>query len=331
MKLSLFFFVLVAVVFSSCKDAVYNDINGETQGTTYHIIYNKDVMLKSQIDSVLNEIDLSLSTYNENSLLYKLNNNEDLPLDKHFVKVFNKAMEISEVSDGMFDVTVGPLIEMYGFGSDKHTEVNDTIIDSLLQYVGFTKVKIVNNKLVKDVPEIRLDLNALAQGYTSDYVADYLERQGIVNYFVEVGGEVICKGLNNFGEGWRIGIEKPIENTDNTDKQIELIISIKNEKKAIATSGNYRKFYIENGVKFTHSIDPHTGYPARDSLVSVSIMADDCMTADGFATACMVSGFEKAKQIVTKNEALEAFLIYLDKEGKFQFWFSPGFEKYVVE
>jgi len=327
----LLFISIISFVLFSCQDITYNVVNGETQGTTYHIIYNKDKMIKTEIDSVLNIIDLSVSNYNPDAILYKVNDNEDILVDNHFKTVFDKAIEISKTTDGSFDITVGPLVNLYGFGNQQKSEINDTIIDSLLQYVGYEKVKLQGFKLIKDNPNIRIDMNALAQGYTADYVADYFERQGIKNYFIEIGGEIIVDGQNEFDEGWRIGIEKPIENTDNVDRQVQLIISIKNEKKALATSGNYRKFYIENGIKFTHTIDPNTGYPARDSLVSVTIMTDDCMTADGYATACLVSGYEKAVKIVNENDNLEAFLIYFDWKGNYQFYFTQGFKKYVVE
>ena len=332
MKKPLFLISIVLMILSSCQDVKFQKIAGETQGTTYHIIYNKDKMLKQAVDSVLNEIDLSVSNYNSKAILYKINHNEpNITLDQHFITVFNKAMEISEASDGLFDITVGPLVNLYGFGNEDKGEINNTVIDSLLQYVGYKKVRIAGNKLIKDNKNIILDMNALAQGYSVDYVADFFERNGIKNYMIEIGGETICKGHNEFGDEWRIGVEKPLENSDINDRQIELIVAIKDEKKALATSGNYRKFFVENGIKFTHTINPSTGYPTRDSLVSVTIMADDCITADGYATACLVSGFQKAVEIVKKNDNLEAFFIYFDKAGNYQFYFTPGFKKYVVE
>ncbi|MBN2894087.1 MAG: FAD:protein FMN transferase [Bacteroidales bacterium] len=325
--ISAFFFV-----FTACQDVKYQQVAGEAQGTTYHIIYNKDKMMKNEIDSILLEIDLSVSNYNKNSLLYKINKNvPDVTLDQHFITVFNKAVEISKASDGLFDITVGPLINLYGFGTEDKGQISDTLVDSLLHFVGYDKIRIVGNKLEKENENVIIDMNALAQGYSVDYVADYFERKGITNYMIEIGGETICRGHNEFGEAWRIGVEKPLENSDINDRQIELIVGFKNEKKALATSGNYRKFYIENGVKFTHTINPKTGYPSRDSLVSVTIMASDCMTADGYATACLVSGYEKAVEIVNSNDNLEAFLIYFDYQGNYKFYFSQGFKEYVVE
>ncbi len=333
MKKTIFLIIGVILIFASCQDVEYKKIEGFTQGTTYHIIYNKDADLQPEVDSILKQIDLSLSNYSKDAILYKLNHGEDVPLDEHFIKVFNKAIEISKATNGLFDVTVSPLVELYGFGPDDHKGAifDTTTIDSILQFVGYQKVRIKDGRLVKDDPRIRIDLNAIAQGYSVDVVADYFDKLGIKNYSIEIGGETLCKGVNEYGDAWRIGIEKPIENTEINDRQVELIVAIKNEKKALATSGDYRRFYFENGVKFTHTINPKTGYPARDSLVSVTIMSNDCMTADGYATACMVSGFEKAKKLVNEHPELEAFLIYLDKNGKYQFYFTPGFKKYVLE
>jgi len=334
MKTNIFLLSIILSIFLfSCQDVEYKKIEGLTQGTTYHIIYNKDKDLQKEVDSILKDIDLSLSSYNENAILYKLNNNEDIKLNEHFIKVFNKAMEISKASDGLFDITVGPLVKFYGFGPNKtNGDLFDTLkIDSLLKHVGYQKVRIENNHLIKSDPDIIIDLNAIAQGYSVDVIADFFDRMGIKNYSIEVGGETLSKGVNEYGDAWKIGIEKPIENTDISDRQVELIVGLKNEKKAIATSGNYRKFHIENGVKFTHTINPKTGFPSRDSLVSVSILSENCMTADGYATACMVSGFEKAKKIVENHPELEAFFIYFDQNGNYQFYFTPGFKKYVIE
>jgi thiamine biosynthesis lipoprotein len=332
MKTRIIAALFIVIFLNACQDVQYHKIEGETQGTTYHIIYNKDKMLKTEIDSILNDIDLSLSKYREDAILYKINKNQDVALDNHFIKVFNKAIEISKASNGLFDITVGPLVNLYGFGNENRGDVLDSnLIDSLLQFVGYKKVKIVNNHLEKENPGIQIDMNAIAQGYSVDVIADFLERQGVKNYMVEVGGEVICKGKNEFGDEWRIGVEKPLENTDINDRQIELILGFKDVKKAVATSGNYRKFFVENGIKFTHTINPQTGYPTRDSLVSASIMANDCMTADGYATACMVSGFENAKKIVENDPNLEAFFIYFDKNGNYKFYFTSGYKKYVIE
>lgn len=331
MKKLLYLSIFSVVLLWSCNNAPYQTLNGTIQGTTYHIVYQSDELLTKEVDSIFKEIDNSLSIYNENSLLFRVNHNEDILLNKYFVDVYQAAYEISETSKGRYDISVGPLVKLYGFGKEQKVDnITDTLVDSILQFVGYKKVKIVNNKLVKEDPRIQLDMNSIAQGYTCDIIGDFFERRGIRNYLIEVGGEILVNGVNELGNPWRVAIEKPIENTDNADRKIELIIGIKNQKMGIATSGNYRKYYFEKGVKFTHSLNPFTGKPIRDSLLSVTILAKDGVTADGYATACMVSGFEGAKRII-EQKGFEAFLIYVDAQGKYKFYFTSGFEKYIIE
>lgn len=331
MKKILYLSIFLAVLLWSCNDAPYQTLNGTIQGTTYHIVYQSYEFLAKEVDSIFNEIDNSFSIYNEKSLLYKANHNEDVLLNKYFIDVFQAAYEISETSNGKYDISVGPLVKLYGFGKENKVEnITDSMVDSILKFVGYKKVKIVNNKLVKEDPRIELDMNSIAQGYTCDIIGDFFERRGIRNYLIEVGGEILVNGNNELGNTWRIAIEKPIENTDNADRKIELIIGVKNQKMGIATSGNYRKYYFEKGVKFTHSLNSYTGKPIRDSLLSVTILAQDGITADGYATACMVSGFEGAKNIISQK-GFEAFLIYLDAQGKYKFYFTSGFKKYIIE
>ncbi len=332
MKTKLFIFFVLSGLLFSCSKNYYQKIAGETQGTTYHIIYNYDKNLKPQIDSILQVIDMTLSTFNPNSMISKVNRNEPVKLNKHFITVFNKAMEISRATDGAFDITVGPLVEAYGFGAGKKLKnLNKKQIDSILQFVGYHKVRIENGILIKDDPRIQLDMNALAQGYTDDVIGNFFDSLGIKDYLIEIGGEVLAKGKNELGEAWRVGIDKPIENSTELNREIQLIIGLKGRKKAIATSGNYRRFYVENGVKFTHTINPHTGLPVRDSLLSVSILAHDGMTADGYATACMVVGLKKAIDLVEHNPKLEGFFIYFDKYGRYKTYMTKGFKRYVLE
>ncbi len=325
--------VLTAFLFSTgCHEDHYVKIMGETQGTTYHIIYNKDAMLKPQIDSILSAIDRSVSIFNEQSIISKVNRNEPIELDEHFINIFNKAKEISEATNGSFDITVAPLVEAYGFGSGQRLKsLSQKQIDSMLQFIGYNKIKIKGNKIEKDDPRIQLDMNAIAQGYTVDVIADYFDQLGIRDYLIEVGGEVKAKGKSEAGGPWRIGIDKPIENTDEITRQVELIVGLEGPERAIATSGNYRRFYVENGIKFTHTIDPFTGKPARDSLLSATIISKDCATADGYATACMVVGLKRAIELVENNPKLEAFFIYFNKDGVYKFYFTDGFKRYIIE
>ncbi len=330
-KIGIIILLLTIFVFLHACQAPkeYRNIFGETQGTTYSIIYDKKEMLKPLFDSILNNFDMSLSTYIEGTIIDKVNKNEEVELDSYFKTVFDKAMEISQNTDGMFDITVAPLINAYGFGFTEKTDINDTIIDSLLQFIGFDKIKIVNNKIEKKDPRTMLDCNAIAQGYAVDVIAQYLESIDCENFMIEIGGELITKGNNESGKNWKIGIDKPIENTNEQQRELQTVLSISN--KAIATSGDYRRFYLQNGVKYSHSINPKTGKSAKNNLLSATIIADDCMTADGYATACMIVGLEKAKEIVNNIDGLEAYFIYSDIDGEYKVFYTVGFNDYILE
>ena len=330
----LFLLFLSLVFFQGCtcnkNRSKIVQLSGEAQGTTYHIVLLTDIKsdFKPAVDSILKVIDQSLSTYLPTSVISRINNNDSTVIpDDHFINVFNKSKEVSESTAGVFDITVAPIINAWGFGFSKKEQVDSVLIENLLQYIGYKKVSIQNNKLVKENPGIMLDFNAIAQGYAVDVIAAYLNSKGVINYFVELGGEVIAKGDKGNHEYWKIGIDKPIEEPV---EQREMQAVIKLFNKALATSGNYRKFYVENGQKFSHIIDPKTGYPAKNNLLSASVIAEDCMTADAYATAFMVMGLEKSLQFLTENRELNlgVFLIYDDK-GSLKTYTSESLKKWV--
>ncbi|MDP3469858.1 MAG: FAD:protein FMN transferase [Daejeonella sp.] len=301
------------LLLSACqsKENKLITIDGEAQGTTWHISYLSEDGLnhKQAIDSILKDIDFSLSTYIPVSIISRINNNEpDIRVDPYFIDVFNKSMEISERTGGLFDVTVGPLLKAWGFGFSKKALIDSNQIDSILQYVDYKKLRLEGNKLVKEQNEVQLDFNAIAQGYSVDVLASFLEKKGIENYLVELGGELIAKGKKNT-EYWKVGIEQPLQNTS-SERKLEAIIELDN--RALCTSGNYRKFYEEDGKKYAHILDPRTGFPARQNILSASVLADDAMTADAYATAFMVMGLEQSKQFLEENKDLnlEVFFIY---------------------
>ncbi len=325
------FFILL---FTGCRFAENQliKIEGSAQGTTYHISYysSNTKSLKVEIDSILHEIDQSLSTYVPESIISRINKNEkDIEVDEYFTNVFNKSMEVSEKTNGYFDITVAPIINAWGFGFTKKANVDSVMIDSLLQYVGYKKVKLNTKTIVKQKPEVMLDMNAIAQGYSVDLLATYLEKKGIKDYMIELGGELIAKGKKNNGDFWKIGIDKPVES--NTDERT-LQATVNLNDRAMATSGNYRNFYEENGQKYAHIIDPHTGYPAKNNLLSASVFANDCMTADAYATAFMVMGLEKSKQFLIDNPSLqlEVFFVY-DEKGELKTYTSESVKKWVKE
>lgn len=323
------------VLLTSCKsqEPVIEGFNGFVQGTTYSIVYdnNKKVPpaeLQQKVEKLLQDFDMSLSLYKDSSILSRINRNEDAVPDSFFTNVFRTSMKISEITGGAFDITVGPLVKAWGFGPDSHKNFDQSKLDSLLNLVGYHKISLKNGRLVKSDPNIQLDFNAIAQGYSVDVVCDYLKDKGFKNYLVEIGGEVRGIGTKA-GNKWRIGIDKPIDNNVTPGADLEAIITISNE--ALATSGNYRKFYVENGIKYSHTIDPHTGYPSKNPLLSATIIASDCATADGIATACMVMGKEKAIQFITDHPEFRAFLVFSDDKGNFATWMSPNLKESVSE
>jgi thiamine biosynthesis lipoprotein len=271
---------------------------------------------------------MSLSLYQDSSIISRINRNENIIVDSYFTEVFKKSEEISIVTDGAFDITVGPLVKAWGFGPDEHKNFDRSKLDSLMKLVGFKKVSLADGRVVKKFPGICLDVNALAPGCSIDIIYRYLSSLGIQSYLIEIGGEVRVKGDKN-GTLWKIGIDKPSDYNLTPGTDLQAIIRIKD--KALATSGNYRKFYIENNIKYSHHIDPKTGYPTRNTLLSATIIADDCGSADGIACGCMVMGKDKTIEFLNKHAELEAYLVYSDEEGNFKTWMTENLRKNITE
>jgi len=325
---------LTLILFFSCSRRIesnYITIVGFTQGTTFSITYEsmENSNYKNEIEFLLAKFDTSLSTYNQFSLITKINNNETTNTDSYFRKVFKKAEEVYKTSNGSFDITVAPLVNAWGFGFKNKEEITNAKIDSMLEFVGFQKVNLKDSTITKTDPRLMLDVNAIAQGYSVDVIANFLEEQEIQNYLVEIGGEVKTKGYNNKGKEWRIGIDKPIDNNNTPGENLQAIISLSN--KSLATSGNYRKFYERDGVKYSHTIDPKTGYPVTHSLLSATVVANDCMTADAYATAFMVMGLEDAVLLVDKLSEIEAIFIYNDSTGNYKIKYSTNMQEITKE
>jgi thiamine biosynthesis lipoprotein len=328
-------FVFFLLLTSSCKEKppVIDSFNGFAQGTTYSIVYenNKKIPndeMKQKVEKILRDFDMSLSLYKDSSILSRINRNEDVVADSYFTDAFNLSVKISKMTGGAFDITVGPLVSAWGFGPDSHKNFSEAKRDSLMKLVGMDKVSMANGHLIKKDPAIKLDFNAIAQGYSVDVVCKFFDDLGFKNYLVEIGGEVRGKGTKA-GAKWRIGIDKPVDNNFSPGEDLEAVIRISDE--ALATSGNYRKFYVENGVKYSHTIDPHTGYPAKNNLLSATIIASDCGTADGIATACMVMGKDDAIEFIQGKPEFKAYFIYSDEKGNYQTWTSPGLLEEVTE
>ncbi|MDR0386121.1 MAG: FAD:protein FMN transferase [Prevotellaceae bacterium] len=307
----------------------YITISGLALGTSFKIIY-KDSKKRNYYDSlmnVFNDVENSLSLYRKNSIISKVNRNEDVVLDDYFINMFNRAREITGQTGGAFDISAAPLFEIWGWGEKEKIKVTPEIIDSLKQYTGMDKIRIEGRKACKTNPNVRINANAIAKGYCSDIVAGFIERQGINDYLVEVGGETALKGKNRTGKEWRIGIDKPFDGNLIPGQSLQAIISVSD--KSLATSGDYRRYYVEDGKKYSHTIDPETGYSAKQNVLSVTVIAADCMTADALATAFMVMGLEKTKAFLQQNPDIEVFLLYSD-EDKIKEFVSENMKHRIV-
>lgn len=323
-------FVLILPFLTACREGkelkIYK-MTGAAQGTYYAITYCSDnnENLQPAVDSLLKQFDRSVSSYIPTSVISRLNNNDtSVTADPIYETIFRKSMEVSASTDGAFDVTVGPLVEAWGFGFKKKEKVDKAMVDSLLPLVGYRKVQLSKGKLIKADPRIQIDFDAIAQGYSSDWLAQFFEKKGIQNYLIDVGGEVLAHGSKPDGQFWSVAIEMPSKNAED-ERKIQAILTMKN--RAISTSGSYRKYYEENGVRYSHTIDPSNGYPVRHNLLSVSVVANDCITADAYATAFMVMGLEKSKEFMVKNSEMEAYFISDDQHGGFSIFYTPGYDQ----
>lgn len=354
------FVALVAVLFASCGSPQQEEstaadkrkfketvIQGEAQGTTWTVRYLDDTTsYKPVMDSLLLRFDRDLSTWREGSLINRINAHDRTDTvfafydsTKFFSVVFDVAKEIYDQTNGAFDPTVYPLVELWGFGLSERENVTAEAVDAVLPKIGFEPSNVDMIEMMRDVyyydethirkgqPGVRLDFNAIAQGFSVDLMAEELEVRDIHNYMIELGGEVLCKGVNADGEPWRIAIDKP---KAEGEREFQAIVNVRN--KAVATSGSYRKFYEIDGVRYSHTIDPRTGYPVQHSLLSATVMANDCGRADAFATAFMVMGLDATKQFLAAypDLGLEAYLIY-DDNGTFKTWMSQGMTAAVEE
>lgn len=307
----------------------YQHDEGFVFGTIYHITYQSDKNYQKEIEAELKKVDQSLSPFNKTSIISRINRNENVAVDEMFKEVFNLAENISKETDGAFDITVAPMVNVWGFGFKQGITPSKEVIDSLKAIVGFHKVALVDGHVKKQNPNTMLDCSAIAKGYGSDIVARFLKSKGIENYMVEIGGEVVTRGNSEKRVPWRIGVNKPTDDSLNTSTELQTVLNVTD--KAMATSGNYRNFYYKNGKKYAHTIDPKTGYPVQHNILSATVIADNCATADAYATSFMVLGMEGAQKILAKHPDLLAYLIYSDDKGKMQVWYSPSMKKILAE
>ncbi|MBK6346995.1 MAG: FAD:protein FMN transferase [Bacteroidales bacterium] len=332
MKNHIILFILLAITLTSCtgnKTLVEVKFEGEAQGTYYAVTYydSKGISYQQDIDSFFRAFDQSASIYQKESIISRLNNNDSTArADDVFTYVFNKSMEVSEKTDGAFDITVLPLVNAWGFGFTDPMKLDSSQVDSILPLVNYRNVKLTDGRLVKTNPAIKVDFNAIAQGYSADLIGQLLESHGIENYLIDVGGEVLARGTKPGNIPWKVGIEKPAENADDA-RELNTVVNLSN--KALATSGNYRKYFIRDGVRYSHTIDPKTGFPVNHTVLSVSVLADDCISADAYATSFIVMGLDKTKKFLAQHPELDAYIIYSDDSGKLTTWSSDGLSQLV--
>ena len=324
-----FLIIATVLIIMQHRSMPYQHDEGMVFGTVYNITYQYDSDIKQDIEAELQKVDNSLSPFNKTSIISKVNRNENPKVDEMFTEVFNLAAKVSSETGGAFDITVAPLVNMWGFGTKQFHRPHKESVDSLMRFEGFHKVSLRDGHVVKSDPRIQLDCSAIAKGYGCDVVARYLRSKGIKNFMIEIGGEVVTSGQNEKQFPWKIGVTKPTDDSLQDNQELQTILNVTD--KAMATSGNYRNFYIDGGRKLAHTIDPHTGYPVQHSLLSSTVIASDCATADAYATSFMVLGVEKAKEVLSRHPELMAYFIYSDKNGKMNVWFSPALKDKIAD
>jgi len=321
--------ILILIISACTPRQLHNKISfsGMAQGTYYAVTYfdhlNRD--FQPQIDSLLEAFDMSVSSWEPASVISRINNGEEgVICDSVFINTYILARKVAMESNGAFDYTIGPLVNAWGFGFEDRQKVDQAMVDSLLPLVDYHYVRLEGDRIIKEIDGIKFDFNAVAQGYSVDLVGDFLASKGINNFLVDIGGEVLAIGEKPLEGPWIVGIEKPSEN-EYSDRTLEATLELKD--RALATSGNYRKFYEEDGIRYSHTIDPETGYPVTHSLLSVSVITTDAGTADAWATAFMVMGLENAKKILENRDGLEAFFIYSGEEGFLMTYATEGMKQ----
>jgi thiamine biosynthesis lipoprotein len=331
MKLQLLLILVIIFTLSSCKNSTskYFFNKGMVFGTYYSIKYESPngEDIQEEINRELNRYTQIFSHYEKESTISKINNNEDVKPEPEFITCFKRAMEISEITNGAFDITAGPLISAWGFGPENKKKMTPEIVDALKQLIGYSKIRLENDRIIKEYPEMTINMSAIAKGFACDLIGEFLAKKGCENYLVDIGGEVVTKGKNEKGKIWSIGIREPSEDPLKND----LKAALKLPDRAMATSGNYLNFYEENGKKYAHTIDPISGYPVQHSLLSATVLANDCMTADAFATAFMVLGKDLGIEIARQVPGLEIYFIYADNNGENQVYMSEGFEEFLLK
>ena len=317
--------LLTILLFSaSCNNkTAYTTIDGFAQGGTFHLVCHipaeaQEYNIPDSLALYFKQIDKSLSGYDSTSIVSRINRGENPSLDSLLIECFNLSKEVYDNTEGAFDISAAPFFDLWGFGFSNRGQITQEKIDSIMNFVGMEKLTIIYDSttnasyLLKQDSRMKINFNAIAQGYTCDYICNKLEKMGIANYLLEVGGEIMCKGANAKGKPWSIGIDKPIDGNFIPGQSVEAVLEVSD--RGLVTSGNYRKFYMIDGEKFSHTIDPRTGYPVKHNLLSATVLAPTAAMADAYATYLMVIGFEKGKEFISKAKDMDALLVYGEQE-----------------
>tara|TARA_R100001369_G_scaffold21881_3_gene39753 strand:- start:58125 stop:59147 length:1023 start_codon:yes stop_codon:yes gene_type:complete len=330
-KFILVLFVASQLLLGCTSKNKEHSFEGEALGTSYHIKYfsENDIPFQKGLDSIIESINNSMSTYRKDSDISKINNGDSsIVIDENFRKVLEQSQKIFKESNGFFDPTVGNLVNAYGFGPDaRNDSLNTAVIDSMLQYVGLNKIELnPNNTISKQDPKIYLDFNAIAKGYTVDVIANYLDSYKVSNYLIELGGELVAKGINkDSGEAWIVAIDDPLQTEGNRVFEATLFL----KDRGMATSGNYRKFRLDslNGQRYVHTINPINGRSEKSNLLSASVLAKNCALADGYATAFMALGLERSQEMLSRIQDVDVYFIYAEENEEVKIFSTPGFKK----
>jgi len=327
----IFIWIACLMVLAACERQPKKMVlQGLAQGSYYAITYFDDEGrdFQREIDSIFHAVDMSVNLWVDSSIICKVNRNEEVALDQIFIDNFNIAQEAAHLSDGYFDPTISPIVVAWGFSYKTGDSITPQLIDSLKQLVDYRNIHIENDKVIKENPAIQLDFNAIAQGYTSDLIANFLESRGIKNYLVDTGGEIMAKGAKPDGNPWIVGIEKPAKNWDSA-QEVHICIALRD--KGLVTSGSTRKYVERNGKRYSHCIDPKTGYPVEHSVLSATVLAENSVWADALASICMVMGLEKSLPLIESLDGVEAYYIFDNDNNELETFATSGFQSLIVE
>ena len=305
-------------------------LQGLAQGSYYAVTYfdEQGRNFQREVDSIFHAVDMSVNLWVDSSIISKVNRNEEVTLDSIFIDHFNIAQQAAQLSNGYFDPTISPIVAAWGFSYKNGDSITPQLIDSLKSLVDYRKIRIEDGKVVKENPAIQLDFNAIAQGYTSDLIARFLESKGISNFIVDTGGEIIARGSKPNDSPWIVGIEKPAENMD-AERILQTRITLRD--KGLVTSGSTRKYVERNGRRYSHCIDPTTGYPVEHQVLSVTVLAESSVWADALASICMVMGMKASLPLIESMEGVEAYYIFVNGNNTLETFATEGFKALIID